>query len=155
VTAEDDFASILVKLKPVPSSRKSTPKNVTTPRPEFLEPLSPTPLSPVPSPTTTPWELVGMTEADYTAMQARVQKQMRESMREDYINNLLADLKNPSFWYRRMDSLETEREYFNKKRGWSAVDIACVKKIDEEIKECEEELDALCEQQDRLEYEYD
>lgn len=96
-----------------------------------------------------------MTETDFTAMQSRVQAQMKESMRRDFINNLLADLKTPSFWQKRIDSLEKEREYFNKKRGWSAMDVACVEKIDKEIKECEEEIDAIYAEEDRMEYEYD
>lgn len=158
VQLDDDFASILVKLKPV-TSKKTTPKMVT-PRPEFLEPLSPTPNSPPPpsvgpSHPTNPWETVGMTQAEFTAMQDRVRKQMIEDMRQSYITNIIADLKTPSFWNRRIESLEKEREYFNKKRGWSAADIACVEQIDDDIKECQEEIEALYAEQDRLEYVYD
>jgi len=150
VTADDDFGNIIIKVKPT-SIKKTTPNNASSPRPEFLEPLSPTPSVQ----STAPWDLVGMTEADFTAMQARVHKQMAETMCQDYVRNLLADLKNPSFWYQRIDRLETEREYFNKKRGWSALDVTCVEKIDQEIKECEQEIDALCAEEDRVEYEYD
>ena len=155
VHLDDDFASILVKLKPV-TTKKTTPKAVT-PRPEFLEPLSPTPSSPPPPPPPppSPWETVGMTESDFTTMQDRVRKQMAEDMRQNYISNIIADLKTPSFWNKRIESLEKEREYFNKKRGWSAADIACVEQIDDEIKECQEEVEALYAEEDRLEYVYD
>lgn len=153
---EDDFGglSILMKTKPQ-TSKKTTP---TTPRPEFLEPLSPTPVSPslVPlPPPPTPWEDLGMTEQEFLAMMERVRQQQRESLRENYINNLLADLKRPSFWLRRIEQLEKEREYFNKKRGWSAGDMLAVDRIDEEIEECEKELEMIYADEERLEVEYD
>lgn len=96
-----------------------------------------------------------MTEEEFLAMQERVRKQMMETMRENYINNLLAEIESPSFWLRRIEQLEKEREYFNKKRGWSAADMLAVDKIDEEIEECQVELDKLCAEEDRLENEYD
>lgn len=157
VDPEDDWGNILIKSKP--SSRNTTPKNkvvIATPaaRPDFLEPLSPKPVTPPPPPPT-PWEILGMPETDYHAMMNRVRQQMADSMRENYINNLLADLENPSFWLRRIEQLEKEREFFNKKRGWSAIDIAAVDRIDEELQECEDELERIYAQEDRLEAEYD
>lgn len=157
VDPDDDWGNILIRVKP--SSRNSTPKNkvviaTPSPRPEFLEPLSPKPVTPPPPPPT-PWEILGMAETDYHAMMGRVRQQMMDSMRETYMNNLLADLDSPSFWLGRIEQLEREREYFNKKRGWSALDIASVDRIDEEIKECEDELDRIYAKEDRLEAEYD
>jgi hypothetical protein len=97
-----------------------------------------------------------MVEADYIAMMERVRKQYAEDMRKTYMENLLADLRNPSYWLRRIEMLEKEREYFNKKRGWSAADIVAVDRIDEDIAECEDELDNLyADQEDRFEVEYD
>ena len=96
-----------------------------------------------------------MEEAEYHAMMERVRNQMIEDMRQNYINNLLADLQRPSFWLRRIEMLEKEREYFNKKRGWSAADMMAVDRIDEEIAECQDELDNLYADEDRLEAEYD
>jgi hypothetical protein len=97
-----------------------------------------------------------MEEADYHAMMERVRKQQLEDMRKNYMENLLADLQRPSFWLRRIEMLEKEREYFNKKRGWSAADMMAVDRIDEEIAECQDELDNLyAEQEDRLQAEYD
>lgn len=153
---EDDFGglSILVKSKP-PTSKKTTPK---TPRASFLEPLSPTPVSPSfvpPPPPPTPWETLGIQEEEYKAMMDRLYRQYAQDMRENYVNNLLADLRRPSFWLRRIEQLEKEREYFNKKRGWSAADICAVERIDEEIEECQTELDTLYAEEDRLEVEYD
>lgn len=153
---EDDFGNISIVVKTTPqTSKKSTPK---TPRPEFLEPLSPSPVSPSlvpPPPPPTPWEELGMSEPEFLAMMERVRQQQREAMRENYINNLFADLKRPSFWLRRIEQLEKEREYFNKKRGWSAADIVAVDRIDEEIEECENELEMIYAEEDRLEVEYD
>ncbi len=159
VKVEDDDWTSGLNIK-VSSSRKTTPVNKKTasppasPRPEFLEPLSPKPITP-PTPPPTPWETLGMEEADYHAMMERVRNQMIEDMRQNYINNLLADLQRPSFWLRRIEMLEKEREYFNKKRGWSAADMMAVDRIDEEIAECQDELDTLYADEDRLEAEYD
>ena len=155
---DDDWGSGLV-LRPQ-TSRKTTPVNKksvsppTSPRPEFLEPLSPKPITP-PTPPPTPWETLGMEETEYHAMMERLRKQYAEDMRKTYINNLLADLQRPSFWLRRIEMLEKEREYFNKKRGWSAADMIAVDRIDEEIAECQDELDNLYADEDRLEVEYD
>lgn len=96
-----------------------------------------------------------MSEPEFLAMMKRVRDQQCESMRENYINNLLADFKRPSFWLRRIEQLEKEREYFNKKRGWSAMDITAVDRIDEDIQECENELDLIYAEEERLEVEYD
>jgi hypothetical protein len=153
---EDDFASIVMKLKPQ-TSRRTTPISVksksppTSPRPDFLEPLSPTPITPPP----TPWETLGMAEPDYHAMMERVRTMYMENLRKTYMDNMIADLQRPSYWLRRMESLEKEREYFNKKRAWSAADMLAVDRIDEEIAECEDALDNLYAEEERLEVEYD
>ncbi len=159
VEEDDDWTSGL-NIK-VSSSRKTTPVNKkpasppSSPRPEFLEPLSPKPITP-PTPPPTPWEMLGMEEVEYHAMMDRVRKQYAEDMRKTYMDNMIADLQRPNYWLRRIEMLEKEREYFNKKRGWSAADMIAVDRIDEEIAECEDELDNLyAQQEDRLEAEYD
>ena len=97
-----------------------------------------------------------MEEVEYHAMMDRVRKQYAEDMRKTYMDNMIADLQRPNYWLRRIEMLEKEREYFNKKRGWSAADMIAVDRIDEEIAECEDELDNLyAQQEDRLEAEYD
>lgn len=158
VTSDDDFGSIIMVTKP-PTSRKSTPKSkggsssvsLDSPRPEFLEPLTPTPMTPPP----TPWEILGMPEPEYRAMKERVQQMYREIDRKIYEENLLNEITSPQFWLDRIEHLEKEREYFNKKRGWSATDLACVDRIDQLIEECEEELERIYAEEDRLENEYD
>lgn len=165
-TNDDDFPSILVVSKP-PTSRKNTPKSKTScedsPRPEFLEPLTPKPIAPPPPPPT-PWEVLGLPEGDYHAMMERLDKLYGDMRRGDYEANLLDEMNDPSYWKRRIEGLEREREYFNKKRGWSAADIACVDRIDEQIAECEkelqridaeEELERRYMEEERLEVEYD
>lgn len=126
-TDDSDFASIVIKAPPV------------SPRPEFLEPLSPTPLTPPPS----PWSTLGMDESDYHAMMGRVMKQYSDSMRKTYVDNLLDEMNYPSYWLGRIEQLEKEREYFNRKRGWSAAEIMAVEKIDAEIQECQDEIDCM------------
>ncbi len=96
-----------------------------------------------------------MTEMDFNAMMERVRKQQAEYNRQIYVQNMLDDLDNPSYWQGRIELLEREREFFNKKRGWSALDIATVERIDEQIAECEAEIDRIHSVADRLEYEYD
>jgi hypothetical protein len=157
---EDDFPSILMVSKP-PTSRKNTPKSkksnassLDSPRPDFLEPLTPKPVTPPPPPPS-PWEMIGMPEEEYYAMMERVRAHFREIDREIYEQNLLDELKDPRYWNDRIESLEQEREYFNKKRGWSATDCACVDRIDELIAECVDELDKIYAEEDRLEMEYD
>jgi hypothetical protein len=88
-------------------------------------------------------------------MRERVFKQYKEDQRKNYMDALIADLDNPSYWNRRIEQLEREREFFNKKRGWSAADITCVERIDADIQECEDELERIYAEEDRLEVEYD
>ncbi len=88
-------------------------------------------------------------------MTERVKARYREMERQEYERVLLRELNGPRFWKDRIEHLEQEREYFNKKRGWSAIDIACVDRIDAEIEECESELERIYAQEDRLEVEYD
>lgn len=153
---DDDFASIVMVNRPSPIKKK-TPKNTSpstpsqTPRPEFLEPLSPKPAPPPPS----PWEILGMPETEYVAMTKRVQAMYREMERESYREALIAELDDPRFWQSRIEQLEREREFFNKKRGWSAADLVCVERIDAQIEECEDELERIYAEEDRLEAEYD
>jgi len=96
-----------------------------------------------------------MPEPEYWAMTERVQKMYREIERKNYEEALLNDLNRSRFWEDRIEKLEKEREYFNKKRGWSAVDMACVDRIDAQIQECESELDRIYAVEERLEVEYD
>jgi hypothetical protein len=145
---EDGFASILVKTKQ-PSSRKTTP--IAIKRPEFLEPLSPKPSTPPP----TPWDILGMPEPEYHAMQQRLMKMYKEMDKKAYQDALLDDLNDPGYWKGRIELLEREREFFNKKRGWSAADIACVESIDAQIHECEDEMERIYSEVDRLEALYD
>lgn len=142
---EEEYPSIVMTTK-APSSRKSTPK---TPRPSFLEPLPPTAAPP------SVWDQIGMTEAEYEELQARVRSVFAAQRKKEFESYLIADLEDPTFWLRRLEQLEMQRELFNKKWGWSAAELACVERIDEEIEECEEELDRLYSEEDRIEVEYD
>ncbi len=129
---DDDWGSILVKTQP--NSRASTRSNKSKksePEPEPEPELKPQ----IPE-----WELVGMSEEEYKAMRERVLKQMREWELENYRAALEADLDSPSYWESRIETLERCRERYNKKRGWSAEDIAAVEDIDAQIQECEENL---------------
>lgn len=96
-----------------------------------------------------------MAEDEYIAMMERVRARYREMEREEYNRALMEEMNSPRFWLNRIEHLESEREYFNKKRGWSAADMACVDRIDALISECENELDRIYDKEDRLEAEYD
>ena len=92
-----------------------------------------------------------MQEGEFHAMMERVRRQSAESMRQTYREAMLADLKTPSYWLNRIEILERQRERFNQKRGWSATDLALVEDIDNEISLCEDELEALYDQEDYIE----
>lgn len=139
---DDDWGCILIKSNP--NSRNSTRSNKS----KKSEPET----EPVPEPPKPEWELVGMTEEDYKAMMERVNKMMLESQIETYKQNLLAEWDSISFWEDRIESLERERERYNKKRGWSAEDIAEVDQIDARIKECEDHIARIEEVDDFDEY---
>lgn len=126
---DDDWGCILVKSNP--NSRNSTRSNKSKKSEPESQP------EPVPEPPKPEWELVGMTEEDYKAMRERVNKMMLESQIETYKQNLLAEWDSIGYWEHRIETLERNRERYNKKRGWSAEDIAEVDQIDAEIKECE------------------
>ena len=96
-----------------------------------------------------------MTEAEYEELQARVRSVFAAQHKKEFESYLIADLEDPTFWLRRLEQLEMQRELYNKKWGWSAAELACVERIDEEIEECEEELDRLYSEEDRIEVEYD
>lgn len=93
-----------------------------------------------------------MTEAEYEALRERVHAEFREQRKKELQDKLLAELKTPGYWLRRIEQLETEREPFNKKWGWSAAEQAYVESLDEQIKECEDELDLLYSEEDMMEY---
>ena len=155
VNKDEDGFSGLIKIA-TPSSRRSTPKNTSPTRADFMEPLSPVSVvSTPPPPPPSPWDLFGMTEQEFISMQNRVFQRTREVDRQIYVQNMLDDLDKPSYWLRRIEHLEKDREYFNKKRGWSAADIVCVERIDDDILECESELDRIYADEDRIEAEYD
>lgn len=138
VRDENEYPSISIAPKP-PVVKKKTPKN-NSPK-EEAEPI-PEP-KPEPKPVLTPWEEMNMTESEFNAMVNRVLLQYQTSMKKDYEDYLLDELDTPSYWERRIESLESQREYFNKKRGWSGADVASVEDIDAQIKECEKELARL------------
>lgn len=127
VENDDDWGSgsILVK---TPGTATRSKKKTADPRTVHIP-------QPIPE-----WEQVGMKEEDYKAMQERTAKQMRQWQIENYTRNFIEDLDSISFWERRIESLETTRERYNQKRGWSAADVSAVQQIDAEIQECENEI---------------
>ena len=99
--------------KPISKPQVKTPPQ--SPRPDFLEPLSP------------------------TATQKKLEASMQERIKAywDY------QMEQNWFWEERIERLEKEREKYNKKRGWSARDLAAVEEIDAELKYCLRNLDDL------------
>jgi hypothetical protein len=149
VLTEDEFPSIIVASRQ-PSSRKSTPSSNApkSPRPEFLEPLSVA----LPPPPPTPWDTLGMLQSEYEALMNRIRSEFRAQEKREYENALLAEMRTPAYWLRRIEILETSRETFNRKRGWSAAELNYVEKLDEEIRECEDQLDLIYGDEDMMEY---
>ena len=132
VVDENEFASISITPKPPVVKKKASVKQE--------EPVASAAAAAVAAPVITAWEEMNMTESDFTAMLARVLLQYREGEKKDYEEYLLDELDTPSYWERQVETLETQREYFNKKRGWSAADIESVEDIDSKLKECKKEL---------------
>lgn len=105
--------------------------------------------------TKSPWDMLGMPEVEYHAMMYRVFTRYEEIGQDTYRHSLLEDLNDPSYWTLRMNQLEREREFFNKKAAWSAAEMACVEQIDLELEECEMELDRIYDMVERMEYDCD
>ena len=120
-TDNDDIPSIVVKSQP--SSRASTLSNKSV---KVIE--------------LTPWEKIGMSEDEFNALNARVAAMYRENEKRNIEAALLADWDSLSYWLDRVEQLETSREKYNKKRGWSAEDIAEVEDIDKKIQECDKRI---------------
>jgi hypothetical protein len=99
--------------------------------------------------------MMGLSEEDYTAKVAVARKYFEEGMKECYRESLLADWESTHYWDNRLKTLERERESFNQKRGWSALDCSCIDQLDAEIQECWDMLDALHSEEERREYEWD
>ena len=137
----DGFGGLLPKLKVV--------QNVNKQRESPSPPPSPK------TPKQEPWEEFNMTEAEFNAMLQRVEERKKVYNKECYEQYLLTEWDSPSFWERRMESLEKQREVFNTKRSWSAFDIEVVEQMDKDMKECENNLDRIFDTMDRLENQYD
>lgn len=75
--------------------------------------------------------------------------------REDQLQAEADEWMTPRFWEQRLEVLEMLREKYNRMRAWSSDVLREVEKLDEAIAECECELNAMYDEQDRLEYMYD
>ncbi len=128
VETDDDWGGLKLIVKNTPTQTRK--KKVVEKEPEVKPPVP-------------DWEKVGMTEADYKAMLARVAKQMAEWQLENMRVSLEADLDSVCYWESRLETLERCRERYNKKRAWSADDIQAVDEIDAEIQVCEENIDRI------------
>lgn len=100
--------------KPVPSPVKEVPKS---PRPEFLEPISPPPAS------------------TSNLLQEYQRKNMEEYLRWE--------IQQPSTWLRQIEVLENQRSKITRKGKLSANDLNELEEIDEKIKYCEDTLNDL------------
>lgn len=93
-----------------------------------------------------------MLQSEYEALMDRIRSEFRAQRKREYENALLAEMRTPAYWLRRIEILETSREPFNKKGGWSAAELNYVEQLDEEIRECEEQLDLIYSDEDMMEY---
>ena len=99
---------------PIKTPITPPPLSPTAARPEFMEPLvSPTKMN-------------------------EFRKAWLEDMKKNEAEFLAWEASQPGTWIREIDRLEREREPYNKKRSWTAKDLAAVEKIDQKIKACEE-----------------
>lgn len=136
--SDDDWGSNIK----VNTSRQSTPKSknnspppeITTPSPEPQEPPTPE------------WVTMGISEDEYWKMRHRIQEEMRLYALENFKRNMVNELDSISYWERRLERYERMREPYNKKAGWSAVDISTVDHIDSCIQECLDKIQELQEE---------
>lgn len=91
--------------------------------------------------------------------EAPVEEREIPSIAEEKMNEaLLNEWSSPEYWERRIESLEKQREKYNKKPAWSAEDVAEIDRIDKAIHDCDiyiRDLYIHMDEQDRFEYEYD
>lgn len=115
------------KASPAPSPAAPTIKIPASPkeaeRPGFMEPLG---ISP---------------KADAT------RKAFIDDMKKNQDEFLEWEANQRGTWLRQMEALVRQREKYSKKRSWSAKDMAEVEQIDKQMKECEEILDRLEEEE--------
>jgi hypothetical protein len=110
----------------VPSSKPTVnipSTSPTSPRPGFLEPLSP---------------------AAASLLQTNIDLHTKERVAE-YWN---WQMEQPGFWEEKIEHLEKRREKYNVKSGWSAKDVAAADAIDQELKYCFKELQQLKEDEE-------
>lgn len=132
--------------------------SVTTPRPEFLEPLvvsSPkaSSLQDEQSPTN---ESVDLSNHE-AYMEEHYYKPEREKQKERAANYLMNEWYSLSFWERRLDLLLRLKWPYVKKRAWSADDLQTVNVLNQGIEEAEKRIAELKteEEEDYNEYEYE
>lgn len=122
---DDELPTIVMKSKS--SSRSSTLSNVS------IKVIS-------------DWEKVGMTKEEFEEMNQRVAEQMKEweaEKKQAFKRIPYVEMDEVDYWENQIEILETRRERYNKKRGWSAQDLDAIDEIDEAIAYCEEQLDEL------------
>lgn len=111
--------------KPIPKAipqlkpQIKTPPN--SPRPDFLEPLSPS---------------------------STTQKKNEEEMKERIKAYWDWQMEQPGFWEEKIEQLEKSREKYNRKGAWSANDLVAVNAIDAELEYCWKNLYELLEEYD-------
>jgi hypothetical protein len=144
---DDDFPSIVKK-----TILQETVK--TPPKVEKSEPVLPPP---------TAWELLGISKELYEETWKKIQTNFVQYQNQNVMDAYLADWESVSYWEIRREALEKQREIYNKKRAWSAIDAKEVEWIDEQIKECserlgyltDEDIEAMWDEYDRREVEWD
>lgn len=129
--------------------------SVTTPRPEFLEPLA------VSSPTSKDEQSPTNESVDLSEHEAYMEehyyKPDREKQKERAANYLMNEWYSLSFWERRLDLLLRLKWPYVKKRAWSADDLQTVNTLNQGIEEAEKRIAELKteDEEDYQEYEYD
>ena len=131
------------------SSKKVTPKS---PRAPFQEPV---PSSPTAAPPSNPWTKLGITEQEYLSQRQRINNRIIEWRYKDTQDYLVSEWNSISYWERRIQILEMFRQRYHKMRAWSADVIHAVDVIDAQIAECEERIEEIWDEVDRVEQECD
>jgi hypothetical protein len=129
--------------------------SVTTPRPDFLEPLVAT--SPKSSKDEQSPKSESVDLSNHEAyMEEHYYKPERENQKERVANFLAMEWESLSFWERRLDLLMRLKWPYVKKRAWSADDLQSVNVLNQGIEEAEKRIAELTLENDNYdEYEYE
>lgn len=97
------------------------------------------------------WEAVNMTQEQFKAFEERMAAAANQKRREAVAQYLTLEWNDLAFWERQYKTLEMLRSRYNKIPAWSAAIVKEVEALDQQMKECEERIDEIWDNAERIE----